>query len=52
ELLYDELLPVDDLLAAVDAVTPDQVREIAAEVLTAPLSLAAIGPAGEMPLLV
>ncbi len=48
ELLYDRLLSVDDLLAAVDAVTPDEVRAIAAEVLAKPMSLAAIGPTDEM----
>jgi predicted Zn-dependent peptidase len=49
ELLYDRLLSVDELLAAVDAVTPDDVRSIAAEVLSRPMSLAAIGPLDEMP---
>jgi predicted Zn-dependent peptidase len=44
ELLYDELLTVDDLLARVDAVTPDAVREIAKELLARPMSLAVIGP--------
>ncbi|GAA1759524.1 pitrilysin family protein [Luedemannella helvata] len=43
EMLYDELLSVNDLLARVDAVTPDDVRAVAAEVLTRPMSLAAIG---------
>jgi predicted Zn-dependent peptidase len=44
ELLYDELLGTDDLLARVDAVTPDEVRDVAAEVLDRPMSLAVIGP--------
>ena len=44
DLLYDELLGVDELLAKVDAVTMDDVRGIAAEVLDRPMSLAAIGP--------
>ncbi|HKS98077.1 MAG TPA: pitrilysin family protein [Rugosimonospora sp.] len=44
ELLYAELLPVDALLARIEAVTPDQVREIATDLLTQPFSLAAIGP--------
>jgi predicted Zn-dependent peptidase len=44
DLLYDELLGVDELLAKVDAVTLDDVRHIAAEVLDRPMSLAAIGP--------
>jgi predicted Zn-dependent peptidase len=44
ELLYDELLTVDQVLAAVDAVTPDDVRAIAAEVYGSHPSLAVIGP--------
>ena len=44
ELLYPKLLSVDDLLALVDAVTVDQVRAVAAEVLARPMSLAVIGP--------
>jgi predicted Zn-dependent peptidase len=44
ELLYDELLSVDELLARVDAVTLDDVRELAAELLGAPMSLAVVGP--------
>ncbi len=44
ELVYGELLSVDELLARVDAVTPDQVRRVAAEVLAGPMSLAVIGP--------
>jgi predicted Zn-dependent peptidase len=44
ELLYDELLSVDELLARVDAVTPEAVREVASELLVRPLSLAVVGP--------
>jgi predicted Zn-dependent peptidase len=44
ELVYGELLSVDELLARVDAVTPAQVRRVAAEVLAEPMSLAVIGP--------
>jgi predicted Zn-dependent peptidase len=44
ELLYDELLTVDQILATVDAVTPDEVREVAAIVLGGQPSLAVIGP--------
>jgi predicted Zn-dependent peptidase len=44
ELVYGELLSVDQVLARIDAVTPQAVREIAAEVLSAPLSLAVVGP--------
>ena len=44
ELLYDELLTVDELLARVDAVDLDEVNAVAAELLTRPTSLAVIGP--------
>ncbi len=44
ELLYDELLSVDDVLRRIDAVTPETVREVAAELLVRPMSLAVIGP--------
>ncbi len=44
ELLYDEVLSVDELLARIDAVTPEQVRAVAAEVAGGPMSLAVIGP--------
>ncbi len=47
ELMYGELLTVDELLRRVDLVTSDQVFEIAAELLVQPMSLAAIGPFGE-----
>ncbi len=43
ELLYDELLTVDQVLAAVDAVSPDEVRAVAAEVCGGQPSLAVIG---------
>jgi predicted Zn-dependent peptidase len=38
------MLSVDDLLARIDAVTADDVRAVAAQVLTNPASLAVIGP--------
>ena len=44
ELVYGELLPVDDVLARIDGVTLDDVREVAADVLNRPLSLGIIGP--------
>jgi predicted Zn-dependent peptidase len=44
ELLYDELMSVDDLLAKVDAVTVADVREVAADLLVRPMSLAVVGP--------
>ncbi|MEP6462411.1 MAG: pitrilysin family protein [Frankiaceae bacterium] len=44
ELVYGELLGVDDVLASIAAVTPDDVAAIAAEVLGGPLALSVIGP--------
>ncbi|MFY1695073.1 M16 family metallopeptidase [Solwaraspora sp. WMMA2101] len=44
ELLYGEQLPVDHLLQRVAAVTVEQVAEVAADLLTRPMSLAVIGP--------
>ena len=44
ELVYGEMLGVDDILSRIDAVTLDDVREIAAEVLSAAPALAVIGP--------
>jgi predicted Zn-dependent peptidase len=46
ELLHAELLPVDEILARVDAVTTEQVAEVAAELLDCRPSLAVIGPFG------
>ncbi|MEV8512920.1 pitrilysin family protein [Dactylosporangium sp. NPDC051484] len=43
ELLYDELLSVDEILRRVDEVTPEQIRRVAKELLTRPMSLAVIG---------
>ena len=47
ELVYGELLGVDEILARIDAVTLDDVREVAKDVLTRPLSLGVIGPFGD-----
>jgi predicted Zn-dependent peptidase len=47
ELLYDELLGVDEILARVEAVTPDDIRAVAAYVLGRRPSLAVIGPFAE-----
>jgi len=44
ELLHRELLSVDELLSRVDAVTVDDVHEIASELLGGRRSLAVIGP--------
>jgi predicted Zn-dependent peptidase len=47
ELLYGDLMSVDELLGRVDAVTKDEVDAIAAELLAQPMSLAAVGPFDE-----
>jgi predicted Zn-dependent peptidase len=44
ELVYGEVLPVEEVLARFEAVTPDDVRDVAADVLRRPLSLGIIGP--------
>ncbi len=44
EMCWGEQLSVDEMLAKIKAVTPDDVRAVAAEVLTQRPSLAAIGP--------
>lgn len=44
ELVYGELLSVDEILARVAAVTPDQVSDVAREVVGAVSTLAVIGP--------
>ncbi len=47
ELCWGEQLSVDDMLTRIAAVTPDDVRAIAAEVLGHRPALAAIGPLGD-----
>jgi len=44
ELVYPALEPVDDILASIDAVTVDDVREVAAAILSRPKALAVVGP--------
>ncbi len=44
ELVYPNLEPVDHILAEIEAVTPDHVREVAAAVLSQPKALAVVGP--------
>ena len=44
ELVYEDLLSVDDLLSVIDAVTLDNVREVATSVLAASPALAVVGP--------
>jgi len=47
ELLYGDMLSVDELLARVDAVTLDEVNALANDLLTRPMSLAVVGPFDE-----
>jgi len=47
ELLYGDLMSVDELLARVDAVTADDVNRVAAELLDQQMSLAVVGPFDE-----
>ena len=47
ELVYADVLGVDDLLARVDAVTPGDVADVAAELLGRPRCLTVVGPFGE-----
>jgi predicted Zn-dependent peptidase len=44
ELVYPRLEPVDEILASIEAVTHDEVREVAVEVLARPKVLAVVGP--------
>ncbi len=44
ELVYPRLEPVDEILAAIEAVSHDDVRAVAEEILTRPQVLAVVGP--------
>jgi predicted Zn-dependent peptidase len=44
ELVYPALEPVDQILAEIEGVTPDDVKSVAAEVLGLPKALAVVGP--------
>jgi predicted Zn-dependent peptidase len=44
ELVYPRLEPVEEILASIEAVTHDDVREAAATVLAQPKALAVVGP--------
>lgn len=44
ELVHGELLTPEQVLARIDAVTPDDVRDVARDVLNRPLALAVVGP--------
>jgi predicted Zn-dependent peptidase len=47
ELLYGDMLSVDELLAQVDGVTADEVNAVAAELLSKDMTLAVLGPFDE-----
>ena len=47
ELVYGEVMSVDEVIRRIDAVTPDEIRDIAAEVFTGTRALAVIGPFDE-----
>jgi len=44
ELVYPRLEPVDDILASIEAVTHDDVRAVAADILAKPKVLSVVGP--------
>ena len=44
ELVYPRLEPVEEILAAIEAVTHDEVREVAADRARQPKALAVVGP--------
>jgi predicted Zn-dependent peptidase len=44
ELVYPRLEAVDEVLAAIDSVSHDDIRAIAADILTRPKTLAVVGP--------
>ncbi|MFC4059351.1 M16 family metallopeptidase [Planomonospora corallina] len=44
ELVYDEFLSVDEVLARIEAVTPEDISAVARDILTRPRTLAVIGP--------
>jgi hypothetical protein len=46
ELVYDELLSIDEVMARIDGVALDEVREVAADLFSRPEILAIVGPAG------
>ncbi|TQS44808.1 M16 family metallopeptidase [Cryptosporangium phraense] len=47
QLVYGDVLPIDDVLARIDAVTAAEVHEIAAELFSGPATLSVVGPFGE-----
>ncbi|GAB2467970.1 M16 family metallopeptidase [Jatrophihabitans fulvus] len=47
EIAHGEILGLDEVLRRIDSVTPQQVAEVAADVLTRPRCLTVVGPFGE-----
>jgi Predicted Zn-dependent peptidases len=47
EIAYGDVIGVDEVLARIDAVTPEDVAQVAAELLDRPRCLAVVGPFGE-----
>ena len=47
ELTYGDIMGVDELLGCVDAVTTQDVADIAADLLSRPRALTVVGPFGE-----
>jgi predicted Zn-dependent peptidase len=47
ELCFGDILGVDELLSTIDAVTPDEVADVAAELLDRPRCLTVVGPFDE-----
>jgi predicted Zn-dependent peptidase len=47
EIIYGEVLGVDELLARIDAITPARVADLAGDLLDRPRSLAIVGPFSE-----
>ncbi len=44
ELVYPRLEPVEEVIASINAVTHDDIRAVAADILTRPKALAVVGP--------
>ena len=49
ELLYGEIPSIDDIVARIDAVTSEDIAALARELLTEPVTYAAIGPFDDLP---
>lgn len=49
ELLYGEIPSIDDIVARIDAVTSEDIATLARQLLTEPVTYAAIGPFDDLP---